>query len=123
MADDKKDDKKTATQATAQQEGKTKALGLALETIEKQFGKGSIMKLGDSRTMAVETISMGSISLDMALGGGIPRGRVIEIYGPEQEHFSVVDVPEIFRKITKESTTKADKEIVKAMVRRYMENP
>jgi hypothetical protein len=47
----------------------------------------------------------------------------IEIYGPEQEHFSVVDVPEIFRKITKESTTKADKEIVKAMVRRYMENP
>jgi len=83
VADDKKDDKKSTTQTAAQQEGKTKALGLALETIEKQFGKGSIMKLGESRTMAVETISTGSVSLDMALGGGIPRGRVIEIYGPE----------------------------------------
>jgi recombination protein RecA len=77
------EDKKTATQTATQQEGKSKALGLALETIEKQFGKGSIMKLGQSRTMAVETISTGSLSLDMALGGGIPRGRVVEIYGPE----------------------------------------
>ncbi len=64
-------------------EGKSKALGLALETIEKQFGKGSIMKLGDSTHTAVETFPTGALSLDMALGGGIPKGRVIEIYGPE----------------------------------------
>lgn len=64
-------------------EGKVKALGLALETIEKQFGKGSIMKMGDAHTTAVETTSTGALSLDLALGGGIPRGRVIEIYGPE----------------------------------------
>lgn len=63
--------------------GKNKALGLALETIEKQFGKGSIMKLGESYKVAVECIPTGSLSLDLALGGGIPKGRVIEIYGPE----------------------------------------
>ncbi len=64
-------------------EGKSKALGLALETIEKQFGKGSIMKLGDAHKANVETISTGSLSLDLALGGGIPKGRIIEVYGPE----------------------------------------
>lgn len=64
-------------------EGKSKALGLALETIEKQFGKGSIMKLGDSKVTQVETVPTGSISLDMALGQGLPKGRVVEIYGPE----------------------------------------
>src|SRR6201992_3397539 len=64
-------------------DGKSKALGLALETIEKQFGKGSIMKLGDAHTVNVETTPTGSLSLDLALGGGIPRGRVVEIYGPE----------------------------------------
>lgn len=64
-------------------EGKTKALGLALETIEKQFGKGSIMKLGDAHKVNVETVPTGSLSLDIALGGGIPKGRIIEIYGPE----------------------------------------
>lgn len=64
-------------------DGKTKALGLALETIEKQFGKGSIMKLGENHTVNVETTPTGSLSLDMALGGGIPRGRIVEIYGPE----------------------------------------
>ncbi len=81
-------DKSTTKQATessdeANAQGKTKALGLALETIEKQFGKGSIMKLGDAHTTAVETTPTGALSLDLALGGGIPRGRVIEIYGPE----------------------------------------
>jgi recombination protein RecA len=69
--------------AGASSEGKSKALGMALEQIEKQFGKGSIMKLGESRNAAVETMPTGSISLDLALGGGIPKGRVIEIYGPE----------------------------------------
>jgi recombination protein RecA len=64
-------------------EGKNKALGLALETIEKQFGKGSIMKLGETPAIEVETISTGSLSLDLALGGGLPRGRIIEVYGPE----------------------------------------
>jgi recombination protein RecA len=64
-------------------EGKSRALGLALESIEKQFGKGSIMKLGESHPTAVETTPTGALSLDIALGGGIPRGRVIEIYGPE----------------------------------------
>ncbi|MGH7193929.1 MAG: recombinase RecA, partial [Candidatus Saccharimonadales bacterium] len=63
--------------------GKAKALGLAVETIEKQFGKGSIMKLGDAHTRNVECIPTGALSLDIALGGGIPKGRVIEIYGPE----------------------------------------
>lgn len=76
------DDKATKAQ-TAQAEGKSKALGLALETIEKQFGKGSIMKLGDRGNVQVECISTGSVSLDLALGGGVPKGRIVEIYGPE----------------------------------------
>ncbi|ASS65647.1 recombination protein RecA [Paenibacillus sp. RU4T] len=60
------------------------ALDMALRQIEKQFGKGSIMKLGESTHMTVETVSSGSLALDIALGiGGFPRGRVIEVYGPE----------------------------------------
>jgi len=84
-----KDTKTTADKALRTEgvntsaDGKTKALGLALETIEKQFGKGSIMKLGESTHTKVETFPTGSISLDLALGGGIPKGRVVEIYGPE----------------------------------------
>lgn len=63
---------------------KQKALDLALMQIEKQFGKGSIMRLGETVTMAIETISTGALPLDIALGvGGVPRGRMIEIYGPE----------------------------------------
>ncbi|WP_394129593.1 recombinase RecA [Shewanella maritima] len=63
---------------------KEKALNAVLGQIEKQFGKGSIMKLGQDRTMDVETISTGSLSLDAALGaGGLPMGRIVEIYGPE----------------------------------------
>ncbi len=64
---------------------KLKALDAALGQIEKQFGKGAVMKLGDpAAQMNIETIPTGSLSLDIALGlGGIPKGRVIEIYGPE----------------------------------------
>ncbi len=60
-----------------------KALELAISQIEKQFGKGSIMKLGKAMATRVETITTGALSLDLALGGGIPRGRIIEIFGPE----------------------------------------
>ena len=64
--------------------GKERALELALSQIEKQFGKGAVMKLGEFKTTDVEAISTGALSLDVALGiGGIPRGRIIEIYGPE----------------------------------------
>ena len=63
---------------------KQKALGTALEQIEKQYGKGSVMRLGDSLHMQVSAIPTGSLSLDIALGiGGLPRGRIVEIYGPE----------------------------------------
>lgn len=63
---------------------KKKAIELALSQVEKQFGKGSIMKLGDATKMNVESVSTGSIELDIALGiGGVPRGRIVEIYGPE----------------------------------------
>lgn len=65
-------------------DNKQKALAAALSQIEKQFGKGSIMKLGDNRTMDIETVSTGSLALDIALGaGGLPMGRIVEIYGPE----------------------------------------
>ena len=66
-------------------EDKLKALDAAINNIEKQFGKGTVMKLGDSSAnMNVETVPTGSLGLDLALGvGGLPRGRVIEIYGPE----------------------------------------
>ena len=61
-----------------------RALELAMSQIERQFGKGSIMRLGDNTAMKIETISSGSIALDLALGvGGLPRGRVTEIFGPE----------------------------------------
>ncbi|MBD78226.1 MAG: recombinase RecA [Crocinitomicaceae bacterium] len=63
---------------------KNKALDAAMSQIERQFGKGSIMKLGDNKTMNVETVSTGSLSIDIALGaGGLPMGRIVEIYGPE----------------------------------------
>lgn len=78
---------KNATEKTMTQvddaAGKTKALGMALDAIEKQFGKGSIMKLGEAHRADVETIPTGALSLDLALGGGLPKGRIIEIYGPE----------------------------------------
>ena len=63
---------------------KEKALQSAITAIEKAFGKGLLMRLGESTAMDVETIPTGALSLDLALGvGGLPRGRVVEIYGPE----------------------------------------
>ena len=63
---------------------KRKALEVAMSQIEKQFGKGSVMKLGEFKAMEIEAIPTGALSLDIALGiGGVPRGRIIEIYGPE----------------------------------------
>ena len=62
---------------------KEKALSLVVGQIERNFGKGSIMRLGDASKMRVETISTGALTLDLALGGGYPKGRVVEIYGPE----------------------------------------
>jgi recombination protein RecA len=64
-------------------EGKLKALGLAQEQINKQFGDGAIRRLGDTTTVDVELFGSGSLSLDIALGGGYPKGRILEIYGPE----------------------------------------
>lgn len=80
---DAKDADAKASALGGSSEGKAKALGLALESIEKQYGKGSIMRLGESTHANVETVSSGAISLDLALGGGIPRGRIVEVYGPE----------------------------------------
>jgi recombination protein RecA len=62
---------------------KQKALTMVLSQIERNFGKGSIMRLGEASRMTVETIPTGALTLDLALGGGLPKGRVIEIYGPE----------------------------------------
>jgi len=84
MADKKSEDVKDKKTASKKEEtGKGKALDLAVDQIEKQFGKGAIMRLGESNVVNVETSSTGSLSLDMALGGGIPKGRIVEIYGPE----------------------------------------
>ena len=80
-----KDDKLTRDERPTTKEEKLKALDAAISHIEKQYGKGSVMKLGDnSAHMNVEAVPTGSLSLDLALGiGGLPKGRIIEIYGPE----------------------------------------
>ncbi|MGB1293645.1 MAG: ATPase domain-containing protein, partial [Pseudoalteromonas sp.] len=65
-------------------DNKQKALDAALSQIERQFGKGSIMKLGDNKALDIEAVSTGSLGIDIALGiGGLPMGRIVEVYGPE----------------------------------------
>lgn len=73
----------TKTKKAEESSGKSKALGLAMEQITKQFGDGAIMKLGESHRSDVDLFSSGALSVDLALGGGFPKGRVIEVYGPE----------------------------------------
>jgi recombination protein RecA len=72
-----------ATTSTTNISDRDKTLNVVLNQIEKSFGKGSIMRLGDAIQMRVETISTGALTLDLALGGGFPKGRIVEIYGPE----------------------------------------
>lgn len=78
-----KKDSKTMQEKSNDSKGRAEALNLAVSQISKQFGAGSIMKLGDAYKINVETTPSGTLSLDLALGGGYPKGRIIEIYGPE----------------------------------------
>ena len=82
--------KKSSTKASVSQvasdnqEARKKALDAAMAQIEKQFGQGAVMRLGDRGVQEIETIPTGALTLDVALGvGGVPRGRIIEIFGPE----------------------------------------
>lgn len=76
-------EKKVSKETTKKEDGKSQALNLAIAQITKQFGDGSIMKLDATKKIDVELLPSGSLSLDLALGGGYPKGRIIEIYGPE----------------------------------------
>jgi len=79
-----KEIKKKTEETIVVQSPKNKAIDIAVAQIEKQFGKGSIMKLGDEKRVDIEVIPTGALSLDLALGvGGVPKGRIVEIYGPE----------------------------------------
>jgi len=83
--------KTAASSAHAPDSEARKNIDLALSAITKQFGEGSIMRLGDSKRMRVETLSTGSLAIDLTLGGGLPRGRMIEIFGqnrPERRRFA-----------------------------------
>ena len=75
---------KTGKNQEAETKEKNKALEAAISQIDDNFGKGSVMKLGQKAAMNVEAVSTGSLSLDLALGiGGLPKGRIVEVYGPE----------------------------------------
>ena len=83
MAKSKNSTKGSVT-AVSDLDERKKALDAAMAQIEKQFGQGSVMRLGDKGVMEIETVPTGALTLDVALGvGGMPRGRIIEIYGPE----------------------------------------
>lgn len=73
----------TSRETNGRDPGREKALNLVLTQIDRTFGKGTIMRLGDATRMKIETIPSGALTLDLALGGGFPKGRIIEIYGPE----------------------------------------
>ena len=84
----------------ADKEAKAKdaALQAAVTQIERQFGQGSVMRLGDENAVKVEAISTGALSLDLALGvGGVPRGRIVEIFGPESVSYTHLTLPTILR--------------------------
>ena len=84
MAVKKTADKKATPLSQQTKEEKRKALETAIQQLEKTYGAGAVMRLGQTTTLNVEAISTGSMTLDMALGiGGVPRGRIVEIYGPE----------------------------------------
>ena len=77
-------EKKTTAKAAAASDERKKALEAALQQIERNYGKGAVMRLGQHHGMQIDSIPTGSMALDAALGvGGLPRGRIIEIYGPE----------------------------------------
>ena len=79
-----KQDNITSKDPSPKDSERGRALTAALAQIERQFGKGSLMRLGDKEQISIPSISTGSLGLDIALGiGGLPRGRVVEIYGPE----------------------------------------
>ena len=92
----KKAEKAELAEKPTANEGKLKALGLAMDQITKQFGDGSIMKLGEAHKVDVELIPSGALSLDLALGGGYPKGRIIEIYGPESVSYTHLTLPTIY---------------------------
>ena len=88
--------KTTINRVTDDHFDKDKALEAALQQIQKQYGKGAIMKLGESGGLNIETISTGSVSLDIATGvSGIPRGRITEIYGPESSGKTTLACPPV----------------------------
>ena len=84
---------KEKKEMSSEKEAKLKALQLTLDKLDKTYGKGTVMKMGDKAIVEVETISSGSLGVDLALGvNGYPRGRIIEIYGPEssgKDYFNI----------------------------------
>ena len=85
---------KSAKQQETDGKEKNKALEAAISQITDNFGKGSVMKLGQRRAMDIESVSTGSLSLDLALGiGGLPKGRVVEVYGPESSGKNYTSTP------------------------------
>lgn len=90
---------------TLEKDEKLKALNLAVDKLEKTYGKGTIMKLGDKKVIDTEVISTGSLTLDIALGiGGLPKGRIVEIFGPESSGKTTLAIHAIAQAQTKWQT-------------------